>query len=154
MAGWPLEALGGVAVRDLVWLVGAWHGVHGDAPVEETWAAPLGGTMIGHFRWIRDGSPWFYELMTIAPDGSGVTLRLKHFDPDLRGWEDANAEAAKIFPLIELHGQHAVFRQAGVEPPVWMRYERTGDELGTWFERAAGPPPVADRFVYRLVPGG
>lgn len=29
------------------------------------WSAPVGGTMVGHFRLVRDGKPVFYELLTL-----------------------------------------------------------------------------------------
>jgi len=35
----------------------------------------------------EDGSQRFSEIMVIAPFEDGVQLRLKHFNPDMTGWE-------------------------------------------------------------------
>jgi hypothetical protein len=37
---------------------------------------------------VVEGSVSFYELMTISEVGSTLLLRIKHFDRELRGWEE------------------------------------------------------------------
>jgi hypothetical protein len=49
---------------------------------------PVGGQMIGHFRYWRDGQPQFYEFMVLDVVEGGVRMRLKHFNPDYTTWED------------------------------------------------------------------
>jgi hypothetical protein len=61
-------------VEDAAWLAGRWVGTGFGGQMEETWAPPVGGQMIGHFRYWRDGQ--------------GVRMRVKHFNPDFVGWED------------------------------------------------------------------
>lgn len=73
---------------DLSWLVGAWLGEGLGGTVEEVWAPARDGAMVGTFRLIRDGKTSFYEIMLLAELDGGVELRIKHFHPDLTGWEE------------------------------------------------------------------
>ena len=100
----PVPALAGPAatLADAAWLEGAWQGEGiGGAPAGEAWSAAAGGQMVGHFwQQTGDGGVMFYELITLAPDGAGsLVMRLKHFGPDLAGWEGQAADEAEVFPL-------------------------------------------------------
>ncbi|OQW59753.1 MAG: hypothetical protein A4S17_02335 [Proteobacteria bacterium HN_bin10] len=75
-------------IDDAAWLAGRWVGEGFDGQMEEAWAPPVGGQMIGHFRYWRDGQPQFYEFMVMDVVEGGVRMRLKHFNPDLTAWED------------------------------------------------------------------
>jgi len=87
---------------DVAWLTGSWtgHGI-GGAPAGETYSAPAGGQMAGHFYQLTpEGEVMFYELITIVPDGAGsLRLRLKHFGADLAGWETQGADQALDWEL-------------------------------------------------------
>lgn len=76
------------AIEDAAWLAGRWIGEGFGGQMEETWAPPVGGQMIGHFRHWRDGEPQFYEFMLMDVVDGGVRLRVKHFNPDFTGWEE------------------------------------------------------------------
>jgi hypothetical protein len=76
-------------IQSVAWLAGSWEGggIHG-APAVEAYSEPAGGQMIGHFRQLRpDGSILFYELITLSVSGGKLQYRVKHFNPDLTGWE-------------------------------------------------------------------
>jgi hypothetical protein len=76
-------------IEDAAWLAGRWVGTGFGGQMEETWAPPVGGQMVGHFRYWRDGQPQFYEIMMMdVVAGQGVRMRVKHFNPDFVGWED------------------------------------------------------------------
>jgi hypothetical protein len=76
-------------IEDAAWLAGRWVGMGFGGQMEETWAPPVGGQMVGHFRYWRDGQPQFYELMMMdVVAGQGVRMRVKHFNPDFVGWEE------------------------------------------------------------------
>lgn len=77
-----------VTIDDAAWLAGRWVGEGFGGQMEETWAPPVGGQMIGHFRYWRDGQPQFYEFMVMDVVEGGVRMRLKHFNPDYTAWED------------------------------------------------------------------
>jgi hypothetical protein len=70
------------------WLVGDWQGEGLGGTVEEFWSAPAGGSMMGCFRLIQDDTIMFYEFFFLAADSAGTVLKLKHFNPDMTGWEE------------------------------------------------------------------
>ena len=70
------------------WLAGRWVGTGFGGQMEETWSPPVGGQMIGHFRYWREGEPQFYEIMMMDVAEGGVRMRVKHFNPDFVGWEE------------------------------------------------------------------
>ncbi|MEX0609742.1 MAG: DUF6265 family protein [Balneolaceae bacterium] len=73
------------SINDFTWLVGSWSGDGFGGISHETWEKPVKGTMMGMYRHInKDGELVFYEFMLLDEKG----LRLKHFNPDLTGWEE------------------------------------------------------------------
>ena len=42
---------------------------------------------MGSFKLVKDKQVKFYELMTISVLESSIIMRIKHFDPGLKGWE-------------------------------------------------------------------
>jgi hypothetical protein len=75
-------------IEDAAWLAGRWVGEGFGGQMEESWAPPIGGQMVGHFRYWRDGQPQFYEFLMMDVVDGGVRMRVKHFNPDMIGWED------------------------------------------------------------------
>lgn len=55
--------------------------------------------MVIAFRVVRDGGVEFYEIVTIAEQEGSLVLALKHFRPDLVGWEER--EDVVRFPLVD-----------------------------------------------------
>lgn len=92
---------------DFAWLTGHWTGEGLGAVCDETWSAPAGGCMVGTFRMVKDDKLVFSEFFMLVETDKGVVLRLKHFNPDMTGWE----EKAKFveFPLVKLDGKTAWF---------------------------------------------
>lgn len=82
------EPVRGATIEDASWLSGRWVGEGFGGQMEETWAPPVGGQMVGHFRYWREGQPQFYEIMMIDVVEAGLRMRVKHFNPDFVGWED------------------------------------------------------------------
>lgn len=76
------------------WLAGgAWRGDGMGGIAEEQWSAPAGGQMMGMFRQLKPGTGGseavsFYEFLTLVEREGSLVLKLKHFNPDLTGWED------------------------------------------------------------------
>jgi hypothetical protein len=75
-------------IEDAAWLAGRWVGEGFGGQMEEAWAPPVGGQMVGHFRYWRDGQPQFYEFLLLDVVEGGVRMRVKHFNPDMVGWEE------------------------------------------------------------------
>lgn len=82
------EAPEAATVEVMAWLEGRWTGPGLGGRTEESWSGPEAGAMIGTFRLIREGKPVFYEFMMLTVTERGLVLRLKHFNPDLTGWEE------------------------------------------------------------------
>lgn len=85
-------------VADLSWLVGEWKGEGFDAQLYETYSAPVGGQMPGHFYIAKDGKPSMYEFVMIAEVGDSIEYRVRHFNPDMTAWEDKDRFIR--FPLV------------------------------------------------------
>jgi Domain of unknown function (DUF6265) len=75
-------------IEDAAWLAGRWVGEGFGGQMEEAWAPPVGGQMVGHFRYWREGQPQFYEFLMLDVVEGGVRMRVKHFNPDMVGWEE------------------------------------------------------------------
>ena len=77
-------------IADAGWLTGDWvgRGIEG-AEAAESWLPASGGTMAGIFLQEKpDGSVMFTEMMYLTEDAGTLVLKLKHFNPDLTGWEE------------------------------------------------------------------
>jgi hypothetical protein len=76
------------------WLAGgAWRGDGLGGIAEEQWSAPAGGQMMGMFRLLKPAAGGsealsFYEFLTFVEQEGSLVLKLKHFNPDLTGWEE------------------------------------------------------------------
>jgi hypothetical protein len=108
LAGSPAsDEAASAAIEDFAWMAGHWRGEGFGGVVEEVWSEPLGGTMVGTFRLVKDGKVAFYEIMVLEPDPEGFVLRVKHFAEDFTAWEE-QADSVD-FRLEKLEGQVATF---------------------------------------------
>ncbi len=71
----------------LSWLEGHWRGVAFDGVGEEIWGPAFGASMMGSFKLVVDNQVKFYELLTIVEVDNSIVMRIKHFGPELKGWE-------------------------------------------------------------------
>lgn len=95
-------------VEDVGWLAGRWIGEGLGGCAEENMAPPVAGQIMGAFRQTKaDGSLWFYEFYTIAPKGESISMRIKHFNPDMTGWEEKDGFVE--FPLVAIEGEAVYF---------------------------------------------
>ncbi len=71
--------------------------------------SPAGaGQMMGMFRHFKaDGSINFYEFYVFAEHEGSLIQRLKHFSPQLSGWEEKDEFVA--FPLVAIEDDAAYF---------------------------------------------
>jgi len=91
----------------MAWLAGSWTGEGLGGQVDEIWSPPQAGAMMGMFRLLREGKTAFYELMTLVEENGSLVLRVKHFNPDLTGWEDKGESVD--FALITDDGDRFLF---------------------------------------------
>lgn len=101
------------SIDDLAWLTGRWLGEGFGGILEETWNPPLGGTMVATFRLVSEGKPNFYEICLISPEGKSLTYKVKHFNPDMTGWEE-KAEYV-TFPLVKIEPNKVYFNGLTLE---------------------------------------
>jgi catechol 2,3-dioxygenase-like lactoylglutathione lyase family enzyme len=104
-------------LADMAWLTGRWVGPALGGEAEEIWSPPRAGSMMGMYRLVRDGKPVFYEFQTLVEVRGSLILRLKHFNPDLIGWEEKQKTIE--FPLVGLQG--------GIIQFEGMSFHRQGD---------------------------
>jgi len=94
-------------VDDLAWLAGHWRGPGLGGVSEELWAPPLGGQLMGAFRLVVNDATQLFEIFTVLELEGRLVLRLKHFDANLRSWEDPDEYVD--FPLVRVEGRRAYF---------------------------------------------
>jgi hypothetical protein len=135
-------------IDHLGWMAGNWLGdVDGD-PVDEHWSSPRGGTMVGMFRWLKDGKLYYYELLAIEPESNGLVLRLKHFDRGLIDWEEKGMAIA--YPLVEIGEQTATFERGGSFRSTRFVYKRVAaGELLVLSEDRKGDAITRCEFRYK-----
>jgi len=90
------------SIAGLDWLTGRWVGEGiGGAPAQEVYSAPAGGSIARHFvQEDGEGGVAFVEILQIAEVEGSLVYRLKHFGPDLVGWEEKGEVVS--FPLVEM----------------------------------------------------
>lgn len=119
-------------MSDVQWIQGHWTGEALGGQVEEIWSAPLGNSMMGSFKLVHDGKVKFYEIITISEIEQTVIMRLKHFDSELKGWEEKDETVD--FKLVKLTPDKVFFdgltfeRISDEEMNVYVRFESEGDK--------------------------
>lgn len=103
----PVPEPDDVRMPDLSFIEGHWVTELGSDQLEEIWSAPTGDSLVGMFRWIKDGKVWIVELMTIRKEESGIIFRFRHFSNELVPWEPK--EAPLTFKLTSFQEGEAVF---------------------------------------------
>ncbi len=94
-------------IGDLDWYVGRWVGKGFGGDLEENFGPAMGNSMIGSFRMVQDGQPIFYEFVAIIEENGTLAYKVKHFNPDLTGWETKDKYVT--FPLVKLGEQEVWF---------------------------------------------
>jgi hypothetical protein len=84
----PGEKSPPATIADAAFLVGHWTGEGLGGTFEEIWTAPKKGVMVGMYRGLKDDAPTFQELLVLREENGSLMIRLKHFNPDMTGWEE------------------------------------------------------------------
>jgi hypothetical protein len=131
-------------LRAVAWISGHWRGEAFGGTTEEVWTPPLGGTMMCAFKLVVEGRVTFYELVTIAEEDSSLIMRLKHFHPDLKGWELQNE--TQNFRLVKITGNKVLFDG--------FTFERVHkDEMNVYVVIQSGPEQKEVKFNYKRFRG-
>lgn len=94
-------------LADVAWIQGYWQGEAFGGMAEEVWLPPMGESMMFAYKLVVDGKVAFYEVGYIKEKDNSLLLQLKHFDPDLKGWEEK--EETVDFPLLRIEPNKAYF---------------------------------------------
>ncbi len=95
------------SLNDVAWIAGHWKGEALGGIAEEIWSPPMGGSMMFVFRLVNDDKVTFYETGYIKQVGATLIMQLKHFDSNLKGWEEK--EETIDFKLVKLEKDKAFF---------------------------------------------
>ncbi len=99
----PVEAKS----EDFDFLAGYWTGSGLGGDCEEVWMPAIHGERIGTFRFHADGKLVFSEFFQLSQFDGRWSLRLKHFNPTLEGWEEKTKFVE--FPLVNVKKNEASF---------------------------------------------
>lgn len=128
-------------LAEAAFLEGTWVGEGLGGQVEEVWSSAQAGAMMGMFRTAKDGKPGFYEFFLIVEDGGTLVLRLKHFNPDLTGWEEKDKQVT--FRFIKTEPNKLYFDG--------LTYERKHDTLRVWVVMKKKDGSMSElEFTYKL----
>ena len=136
-------------LADLAWIAGRWIDDAGGNLSEEIWAAPVGNSMMGMWRYVSSGKVRIFEMLTIGEHEGGLALRLRHFDPALVGREDK--ERPVVLKLVRLADREAVFEgtEYSDKGTVRLTYRRPSDDtLAVTLDKAGGK----EEFRFRRAP--
>jgi hypothetical protein len=98
----------------LAWLVGAWSDAEPQtSAMEEHWTAPLGGTMFGVNRTVRDGHTIAFEYLRIEARDGGKIVYVA---------QPGGRSPGTDFPLVDLVGTRAVFANPAHDFPKRLIY--------------------------------
>lgn len=118
-------------LEDVSWIEGHWKGEAFGGIAEEIWSAPLGNSMMFVFRMVNDDKVSFYESGHIQQLDDSLILQLKHFDGNMRGWEEK--EKTIDFKLVKLEPNKVYFEGLTMEKisedhmNVWVLVEEDGN---------------------------
>lgn len=101
------------SLNTVAWIEGHWTGEAFGGTAEEIWSAPMGESMMFVFRLVNDNKVSFYEIGHIQQLGNSLILQLKHFDGNLKGWED-KIETVD-FKLVKLEKNKVYFEGLTME---------------------------------------
>ena len=137
---------------EFAWMEGRWTTEKWGGPMEEVWSRPLGNTVMGMFRLVKDGKPSFYEFMTIEAGESGTYFYLRHFYGKSVAWEDKAAPV--VFSVVRASAQarEAVFERTTSDTGERTRlsYRLDGeDRLIAVLEKEKAGQTSREEFVYR-----
>ena len=94
-------------ITSITWMEGHWKGEAFGGITEEIWSPPQAGTMLFSFRLMVDDEVAFYELGHIKEVNESLVFELKHFDSNLKGWEEK--DEVQSFKLIKITEKRVYF---------------------------------------------
>jgi len=134
----PGQAPAPATLGDIAWLEGQWFGQMPNAVVDNVVMPARGGQMPSFVRALdgaRNDHIVFYEMTVFVEVGTSITQRVKHFTPELSGWEAQSAYIDR--PLVakdntSLYFDGSTFTRTGPDSyTVYHLNRNNGEEAGT-----------------------
>ncbi len=94
-------------LSQISWMAGHWKGEAFGGVTEEIWSPPLGGSMMCVFKLVTDGAVNFYEICHLREVEQSLLFEVKHFQSDLKGWEEK--DEVQSFKLVKIEGNRVYF---------------------------------------------
>lgn len=88
-------------LNEVSWMQGHWKGEAFGGITEEIWSPPFGGSMMFSFKHVADGKINFYEFGHIRQLEKTLVFELKHFEGDLKGWEEKDGKVSSRLIKVE-----------------------------------------------------
>jgi Domain of unknown function (DUF6265) len=115
-------------LKDLGWMAGSWHNSADPERAQERWTLAPDSILMGSAWEFPPGKAGFAEIMSVRPDGQGVSMFLRHFDVGLKSaWEERGSPM--VFTASSCMQNAAVFDGQGDHTGEHMAYRRSGDML-------------------------
>ena len=121
------------------WLSGHWRGEAFGGLIEEVWSPAVGGSMMGAFKLVVDNKVQFYEIETISEENQSLIFRLKHFNKDLKGWEEKDQTID--FKLVKVTENKVYFNGLTLE-------KISNDEINIYVAIEDGGITTEEKFTY------
>lgn len=139
-------------IQQLAFIAGPWTGTLGDRTIEQHWMAPLGPSMVGMYRSLRNNEVQLYELLAMEQQGETVALRIKHFAPGAGLVSREAKDEAANHVLVRIEGTTAVFQGTGADNPPRVTFTSPDPQtLTIVVERLRDGKPVATEFRYTRI---
>jgi len=84
---------------DFGWLMGRWEGRLTGSPgalVEVTYSKPNARSIVGVMRLVQNDTVLVVELISLVDTPAGVEMRVRHFSPQLEGYETQFKQAMRL----------------------------------------------------------
>lgn len=136
-------------LADCAWLAGVWRNApDAKTALEEHWSAPANGSMMGMFRMAAPGRPSMFEFQLIEESADGVTLRLRHYGPEMTDRDKAPVRA-KLTAATERRLEFTAPEGAQLRRIVYEREGLAGVVVVVETTRAGQPA----KFTLKMVRG-
>lgn len=127
-------------LEEVSWIEGHWSGEAFGGIAEEIWSAPMGNSMMFVFRLVNDGKVSFYESGHIQQLDDSLILQLKHFDGNMKGWEEKDKTID--FKLVKLEPNKVFFEGLTME-------KISEDQINVWVLIEEGSNTEEVLFAYK-----
>tara|TARA_R110002012_G_scaffold61085_1_gene160171 strand:- start:64540 stop:65031 length:492 start_codon:yes stop_codon:yes gene_type:complete len=129
-------------LEDVSWIEGHWQGEAFGGIADEIWSAPMGNSMMFVFRLVNDDKVYFYESGHIQQLDDSIILQLKHFDGNMKGWEEKDETID--FKLVKLEPNKVYFEGLTME-------KISDDQMNVWVLIEEGGNQEEVLFAYKRV---